>query len=97
MTVVDLDSEEQKKLILTNFSVSCCFYGRIDMWGLHSDNLTSILVFKSGVKQESLACCSPWGRKELDTTEQLNWPKHKKEKSSAICRDVDGPRDCHIE
>ena len=23
--------------------------------------------------QESLACCSPWGRKEWDTTEQLNW------------------------
>ena len=22
--------------------------------------------------QESLACCSPWGRKELDMTEQLN-------------------------
>jgi len=22
--------------------------------------------------QESLACCSPWGGKELDTTEQLN-------------------------
>ena len=22
--------------------------------------------------QESLACCSPWGSKELDTTEQLN-------------------------
>ena len=21
---------------------------------------------------EALACCSPWGRKELDTTEQLN-------------------------
>ena len=21
----------------------------------------------------SLACCSPWGRKELDTTERLNW------------------------
>ena len=21
----------------------------------------------------SLACCSPWGCKELDTTEQLNW------------------------
>ena len=21
----------------------------------------------------SLACCSPWGRKESDTTEQLNW------------------------
>ena len=24
-------------------------------------------------KQGSLACCSPWGRKESDTTEQLNW------------------------
>ena len=23
--------------------------------------------------QESLACCSPWGRKESDTTEWLNW------------------------
>ena len=23
--------------------------------------------------QESLACCSPWGCKELDTTEWLNW------------------------
>ena len=22
--------------------------------------------------QESLVCCSPWGRKELDTTERLN-------------------------
>ena len=26
-----------------------------------------------GDGQGSLACCSPWGRKELDTTEQLNW------------------------
>ena len=25
-----------------------------------------------GEGQESLACCSPWGNKELDTTEQLN-------------------------
>ena len=23
--------------------------------------------------QGGLACCSPWGRKELNTTEQLNW------------------------
>ena len=23
--------------------------------------------------QGSLVCCSPWGRKESDTTEQLNW------------------------
>ena len=26
-----------------------------------------------GDEQGSLACCSPWGHKELDTTEQLNW------------------------
>ena len=25
-----------------------------------------------GGGQESLACCSPWGHKELDTTVQLN-------------------------
>ena len=24
-------------------------------------------------EQGSLACCSPWGRKELDMTEWLNW------------------------
>ena len=28
-----------------------------------------------GDGQGSLACCSPWGCKESDTTEQLNWPK----------------------
>ena len=26
-----------------------------------------------GDRQRSWACCSPWGRKELDTIEQLNW------------------------
>ena len=26
-----------------------------------------------GDGQGGLACCGPWGRKELDTTEQLNW------------------------
>ena len=26
-----------------------------------------------GDRQGSLACCSPWGHKKLDTTEQLNW------------------------
>ena len=29
-----------------------------------------------GERQGSLACCSPWGCKELDTTEQLNWMLH---------------------
>ena len=27
----------------------------------------------SGSGQGGLACCSPWGRKESDTTERLNW------------------------
>ena len=26
-----------------------------------------------GVGQGSLGCCSPWGRKQLDTTEWVNW------------------------
>ena len=26
-----------------------------------------------GDRQGSLACCSPWGHKELDVTEQRNW------------------------
>ena len=28
-----------------------------------------------GDRQGSLACCSPWGCKESDTREQLNWTK----------------------
>ena len=28
--------------------------------------------------QGGLACCNPWGRKESDTTEQLNWPELKR-------------------
>ena len=27
-----------------------------------------------GDGQEGLTCCDSWGRKELDTTERLNWP-----------------------
>ena len=30
-----------------------------------------------GDGQGGLACCSPWGLKELDTTEQLNWTETK--------------------
>ena len=29
-----------------------------------------------GDRQGSLACCSPWGHKELDTTNQLNYFSH---------------------
>ena len=31
----------------------------------------------AGDGQGSLACCSPWGRIELDTTERLNWTESK--------------------
>ena len=30
-----------------------------------------------GDGQGGLACCSPWGHKELDTTERLNWTEGK--------------------
>ena len=29
-------------------------------------------ALRDGEGQGSLACCSPWGHKELDTTERLN-------------------------
>ena len=29
-----------------------------------------------GDGQRGLACCNSWGRKESDTTEQLNWTEH---------------------
>ena len=32
----------------------------------------------AGDEQGDLACCSPWGRRELDTTEQLNWTEYSK-------------------
>ena len=37
-----------------------------------------------GDGQGSLVCCSPWGRKELDMTEQLNWTDwaHRKQPGS---------------
>ena len=37
-----------------------------------------------GDGQGGLACCSPWGRKESDTTEWLNWTMEKKD----FCSDV---------
>ena len=33
----------------------------------------------AGDGQGSLACCSPWGHKELDTTERLNWTEPSKD------------------
>ena len=33
-------------------------------------------VLGVGDGHRSLACCSPWGHKELDMTEQLNWTEY---------------------
>ena len=36
------------------------------------DDITNSMDMSLSNGQGSLACCSPWGRKESDTTEQLN-------------------------
>ena len=33
----------------------------------------SLSKLRVGDGQGGLACCGPWGRKELDMTERLNW------------------------
>ena len=40
-----------------------------------------------GDVQGSLACCSPWGHRESDMTERLNWTKHEREEVKEIIRD----------
>ena len=42
-------------------------------WHHQLDGHESEQALGVGDGQGSLACCSPWGRKESDTTEQLNW------------------------
>ena len=37
-----------------------------------------------GDGQGSLACCSPWGRKESDTTERLNWMSNNYDAESSV-------------
>ena len=39
----------------------------------NSMNMTLSKLQELGNGQGSLACCSPWGHKELDMTEWLNW------------------------
>ena len=50
-------------------------YSRMVRWHhrLDGHEFEQALVVADG--QGSLACCSPWGRKESDTTERLNWLK----------------------
>ena len=46
-----------------------------EMAGWHHwlDGCESEWTWGVGDEQGGLACCDSWGRKELDTTEQLNW------------------------
>ena len=39
----------------------------------HSSLIASIQLRGAGNGQGNLACCRPWGRKESDRTERLNW------------------------
>ena len=44
-----------------------------------------------GDGQGVLSCCSPWGRKELDTTEQLSprlWPLEKTLERPLECKEI---------
>ena len=47
------------------------------LFGMFSFNfIDDLICFTQGFKfdgQGGLACCGSWGRKELDTTEWLNW------------------------
>ena len=41
-------------------------------WHYRLSGLEFVTASGVGDGQRSLACCSPWGHKELDMTEQLN-------------------------
>ena len=41
-------------------------------------------ILGDGEGQQGLACCSPWGPKELDTTEWLNWTELSNHESNAV-------------
>ena len=55
-----------------------------EMAGWHHglDGCESAWTPGDGDGQGGLACCDSWGRKELDTTEQLNW------RQSVCCNDA---------
>ena len=57
-----------------------------EMFGWHHQ--LNLLEFEYtlgvGDGQGGLACCSPWGSKELDTTEQLNWTELKNQRSNKL-------------
>ena len=48
-------------------------------------------------EQGSLACCSPWGCKELDVTEQLNNNKHMESQDSLVVKSTTLDRQTGLE
>ena len=58
-------------------------------WHHQLDGHASDQALGVGDGQGSLACCSPWGRKESDTTKRLNLTEH-----SIIPGDSDGKESC---
>ena len=46
--------------------------GEMAGWHHQCNGHELVQISGGGEGQGSLACCSPWGRKELDTTEPLN-------------------------
>ena len=46
--------------------------GEMAGWHHRLNELEFEQTLEDSERQGSLACCSPWGHKELDTTEQLN-------------------------
>ena len=51
-----------------------------------------------GDGQGGLACCDSWGRKESDTTEQLNWTENEAWAAQPFneCGDMSGTIPCHV-
>ena len=54
-----------KLFFLTNCKASVYYF--------LASSLLWVSLRPGGDRQGGLACCSPWGHKELDTTERLNW------------------------
>ena len=53
-------------------------------WHHRLDGHESEQAPRVGAGQGSLECCSPWGRKESDTTERLNWTEIKSNINRAL-------------